>query len=45
MISMLLLFECIRHSSSLSLEEIKLTAIVKLIFRVSHFFEIVYDDF
>ena len=37
MISMLSLFECITCSSSLSLEEIKLIAIVNWIFHVSHF--------
>ena len=37
MIFMLLLFECITHSSPLSIEEIKLFAIVNWIFQVSDF--------
>ena len=37
MISMLSLFEFITRSSSLSMEEIKLFAIVNLIFHVSNF--------
>ena len=37
MISTLSLFECISHSSSLSTEEVKLFAVVYLIFHVSEF--------
>ena len=45
MISVLSLFECIMHSSSLSLEEIKLIAIVNWIFHGSNFFEIIDEVF
>ena len=45
MISMLSLFQCIRNSSQLSLEEIKLIDIVSLVFHVSHFFRLLMISF
>ena len=42
---MLSFFKCITRSSSLSLEEIKLIAIVNLLFHALDFFEIIYDVF